>query len=254
MNEDRRDPRIAMALELLIQALGESGSTPQAGSPAGPRWMPPDPWLTSATDILVPWTPELIDATAPQPDRNPWTIGPVSSDAWDRYFRPPAPGHEVSAASLSGTAPIEIPVGSIAPGATASPPNHIDDEAARLATDSLYGFVHALERCDVDGAMKFVADDYHALEGDREIDRVALQHELESFIDPRRDGELEISLARVPEPLAHPIGILIEVLLQTEFEPASGGPAESSLIERIAVISETSAGTWQISALADLER
>ena len=90
------------------------------------------------------------------------------------------------------------------------------NEHADAAVACLYDFVHAIGRRDPEGAMACVADDFHVYEDDREIDRLALRHQIEALLDSLRDWELEISLAEVPEPLHHPGGILIYCEIQVD--------------------------------------
>jgi hypothetical protein len=115
----------------------------------------------------------------------------------------------------------------------------------------LFGFIHALERRDVDTAMTLISADYHVMEGDREIDRAALRLQLEAMLDRRRSGVLRVSLAEVPEPVFHPAGILMLAQIQVDHTPTEGRP-ECLLLSRVAVLNETDAGRWLISALSPI--
>ena len=90
------------------------------------------------------------------------------------------------------------------------------NDQADAAVACVYDFLHAIGRRDPEAAMACVADDYHVLEDDREVDRLGLRHQVEALLDSLRGWEIEISLAEVPEPLHHPSGILIYCEIQID--------------------------------------
>jgi hypothetical protein len=208
------DARLLRAYELLRSVFGNGAAGPWAdgdGEPSGP-WQPlpgpleGDPWLVSATDLLVPWLPARQ------------AIGPVPHDPWQGYFAPPdataADGPESPAAAATApeaavapTAPFDplAPSGPSWQLGSLGPPGELEEPlapgAAEAAADCLYAFLRACGRLDVEAAMALVADDYHAIEADREVDRAALRHRLEALLDERRGGEIEVSAGEPLEPI-----------------------------------------------------
>jgi hypothetical protein len=145
------------------------------------------PWLLSATDLLVAWTPDDVGGGAP-PE--------LQRRGWDRYFEP-------------RSAPREA----VDDGA-----NDIwDAEAAEIVIDTLYRFIHAIERGDIDAVMSCVAADYHAMEGDLELDRDALRLRIEASVELWRSETFRVTLTEIPEPLFHPMGVLVRVTVQIDF-------------------------------------
>lgn len=244
------DPRLARALELLRGVLGEApGEVPGGGigGTPGPWQTLPgpaeeDPWLVSATDLLIPWEPEGYAAGA---------AAPAGGDPWAGYL-PPPPQSAPAAPS-----PPDLPAASQGAAAALGPPGSLeeplDDATSFAAAECLYAFVHALGRRDVEAALELVADDYHAIADDRAVDREGLRHRLEALLDERGasgggdgdgDGtvELDVSLAEPPEPLPYADGlILIAATVQVDHRPAAGRP-ETTLLEWVAVLEETAAG------------
>lgn len=147
------------------------------------------PWLLSATDLLVSWAPgEEMQAT---PD--------VARAAWDRYFEPQARTAESVRRDPEPA------------------PEPWDAEAAEEVVDCLYRFIHAIERCDIAAVMECVAHDYHALEGDVEIDRDRLRSGLEASIDGWRGEQFRVALTEIPNVVFHPMGVLIRTTVQVDF-------------------------------------
>lgn len=239
------DPRLARALELLRGVLGEApGEVPGGGGGGTPGpWQAlpgpaeEDPWLVSATDLLIPWEPEGYAAG---------TAAPAGGDPWAGYLAPPP-----SPPDLPATSPAPLPAGvaSLGLGPPGSLEEPLDDATSFAAAECLYAFVHALGRRDVEAALELVADDYHAIADDRAVDREGLRHRLEALLDERGasargDGidELDVSLAEPPEPLPFADGlILIAATVQVDHRPAAGRP-ETALLEWVAVLEETAAG------------
>ena len=247
------DPRLARALELLRGVLGEApgeipGGVPGGGTPGPWQTLPgpaeEDPWLVSATDLLIPWEPEGYAAGA---------AAPAGGDPWAGYL-PPPPQSAPAAPSppdlpATPAAPLPAAVASLALGPPGSLEEPLDDATSFAAAECLYAFVHALGRRDVEAALELVADDYHAIADDRAVDREGLRHRLEALLDERAAGaggdgmdELDVSLAEPPEPLPYADGlILIAATVQVDHRPAAGRP-ETALLEWVAVLEETAAG------------
>jgi hypothetical protein len=223
------DPRIAQALALLQDCLRRDSAGDRTAAPAG--W-PSDDWLRSSTDVLTPWYPDvdLSSDIAQSP--------PPLSAAWDTYFAPPA---------VAAPAPFPT-AANVAALSAARPSTAPDAESVERVMDALYGFVHALGRGDVADAMTHVDADYHAMDGDREITADILRRQLEALVDERRARGFEVALAQVPEPLAHPLGILVKLTIRIDSTDAQGHP-ESLLLYRVAVFREVAGGHWPLTAL-----
>lgn len=171
------------------------------------------PWLFGATDLMIAWKPDQASDAA----------------RWDRFLGATSP----AVAAAPATKSVEV----------------WDAEAAELAVDCLFQFIHALERGDVEQAMQCVAPDYHTFEDDRDMDRDALRLRLESQID--RWGEApHISLTEVPDPIFHPVGILLAVTIQIDYNSQADRRKITDLIARVAVFEEVTAGRWLITALS----
>lgn len=243
------DPRVRRALELLREVLAEGATPPGDDAWESALGPPSEPWLPSATDLLVTWHPEA--AVAAWPARAP-------AEAWDSYFgveapRAPEPGPATAAAPVTPAPALEVPGEWLSGGgADVEPP--LPAHAKEDAVDALYAFLHALERRDVDAALEHVADDYHVLEAEREVDRAGLRRQLEAFLDPLREGLLRIAPVRIPEPIAHPAGVLVRLSLAVDHEPGAGRRPESQRLERLAFFEAGPEGRWRLGALADVER
>jgi hypothetical protein len=226
------DPRLARALELLRSVSGEAPAEAPGPWQSLPGPAEEDPWLVSATDLLIPWEPEGTAAGTAAPA--------APGDPWAGYFAPP-PAERMPPAPIPA-----IPAPSLPAGASLGPPGSLeeplDDATSFAAAECLYGFVHALGRRDVEAALEQVADDYHAIADDRAVDREGLRHRLEALLDERSGGALDVSLAEPPEPIPFVDGlVLIPATLQVDHRPAGGRPT-TLLLEWVAVLEETAAG------------
>ncbi len=253
-DDPRADPRLRRAYDLLRSLFegtdGDPGAAGRAGHEAdeigGPWQSAPDlfaadPWLISATDLLVPWSPEPFAGSAAV-GLGGGLADRAGSGAWDAYFAPAPPGEPAGRPE-----PPRMPP---PPPARPSLEEPLDDSAAFAAAECLYELVHAIGRLDVDAAMAVVADDYCAVDADREVDAEALRHRLEALVDELRGGEVAVSLTEVPEPIPYRDGlVLIPTTLQIDRRPPGPGALpESRLFEWVAVLEETVAG-FRICAL-----
>jgi hypothetical protein len=190
----------------------------------GPGETPEEqPWLVSATDLLIHWGPE------PAVQSGQLYRGP---DLWDRYFQPTRPK----------------PLDSFAPPASVE--ELWNSRAAEAAVDCLFRFIHALERGDMEEAMSCVSEEYHTFEDDCEFDATALRLRLEALIDVWRGQDVQLSLSEVPDPVFHPSGILIQITLQVDYRSKILGRRNTELIPGVAIFQETSDSRWLIAALA----
>lgn len=242
------DPRLRRALELLREVLAEGAPVDDNAWEDAPA-SPSEPWLPSATDVLVAWQPEA--AVAAWPAQAP-------AQAWDAYFdgiTPAAGAAEADPAAAPPDAPraaaLEVPAEWLAPGDAQAEPA-LPPGAKEEVADALYAFLHALERRDVEAALEQVSDDYHVVQDDRETSRADLRHQIEAFLDPRREGRLRIAPVRIPEPIAHPLGVLVPLSLAVDHEPGDGRAPASLRLERLAFFEPAGDGRWRLAALADL--
>ena len=133
------------------------------------------------------------------------------------------------------------------------PQDCLSDEVADAAVETLYDFLHAVGRRDLDVAMELVAQDYHTLEQDIGIDRRSLRLQLERWIDPLRDWQLEFSLSEAPEPLFHPLGVMIDAGIRMEaFRPRD--EARRSLVSRrLVLLRQELDGTWKLLSAGPID-
>ena len=178
------------------------------------------PWLASATDLLIAWHPEAATLGAPQPD------------AWARYFQDA----------------LRQPAAMTEPAPLAKEP--WDTAAASVAVDTLYRFVRALQSMDVDLAMECVSANYHTMYRDLDMDRDALRLRLDAMIDSWRGPELRITLAEIPDPIFHLAGILIRVTLQVDHRDKASGSLLTSLLSYVVWFTEDRANLWLIRSLS----
>jgi ketosteroid isomerase-like protein len=213
------DPRLGRALALLQECLrGASSDRSQ------PAWSAEDDWLQSSTDVLTPWFPDRWSGTP--------AAGGVPSAHWDAYFDAgPGADHESAPPFVESAA---------------EPP--LDPAIVEAVVETLYAFLHAIGRADVEAALAEVADDYHAMEGDREVARDGLRQQIESLIDTHRVSGFEISLAQVPQPVPHPLGMLVKLTIQIDSRRDDATPS-TVLLHRVAVFRDTPDGRWFLASL-----
>jgi ketosteroid isomerase-like protein len=129
------------------------------------------------------------------------------------------------------------------------PDERLPEESAEAAVETLYEFLHAIGRRDVEAAMDLTAEDYHVMEDDVEVDRLGLRQRLEALLDSLRGWSLEASLAVAPEPLHHPYGVLIAADIQLDAAHRDGSK-RSRLERRVALLRQDGEGEWRIHALS----
>lgn len=130
------------------------------------------------------------------------------------------------------------------------PENTLEDDHAEAAVQCLYDFLHAISRRDVEGAMQCVADDYHVLEDDIEIDALGLRHQIERLLDSLVGWELQVSPVEIPFPLGHMLGVLIYIEIQIDAYHPLLDLRRVIVQRRIAVLQWQSQQGWRISALS----
>ena len=182
------------------------------------------PWLASATDLLIAWRPE-----------NAVPIGAPQSADWNRYFRDSGvPVQPAASGSQQGTSAKE-------PWSTA---------AASIAVDTLFRFIRAIESMDVDLAMECVSANYHTMLNDIDVDRDTLRLRLDAMIDSWRGPELRIALTEIPDPVFHLNGILIKAVLQVDHRDKGTKSLLTSLLSYVVWFTEDRENLWLIRSLS----
>jgi ketosteroid isomerase-like protein len=215
----------------------------------------------ASAETLAPWQATPLRAPTPSgrvsaTDRLSWWFRPAAggADPWSTYFddepaklvepaaAPRAPDATVAAAEpLGRRAALRLLL--------AEPEEELIDADADAVVTCLYDFAHALGRRDVATAIATcVADDYHVMEGDEEIDRDALAAQLAAELDRLRGWELDTSLVEIPQPILHPDGILVYTELQIDARKQD--ERRTVLHRRLAVFRKGSDRTWRIVALS----
>ncbi len=247
------DPRLREVQALLEDLVAKPVGDQTAGASHWelPVLPPPDPdGRLSSTDLLSWWF------RAPQQGADPW------GDFFDQPSKSPSTTSDLPALdTLQARNPVaepterEPPIESPATLAFfPEPEEQLAEEHAQAAVDCLYDFLHAIGRRDIDAALAHIAEDYHGIENDREVDRLTLRHKLKSHLDSLVGWEIEASLAQAPEPLSHPYGILIAVEIQMDAFHPETGEKRCQVEPRVAVLDQDTGGTWRIRALSLIER
>jgi len=243
--DNRVEDRLRRAYELLSDIFEKPAAEDESGAP--PWYAPPLPPIAagtrlSATDLLSCWF-------RPPTGRR---------GGWDWYFgdNTPAPGMKKPAggqdrdqvaepaASATGKA-VEAAQQALLP----DPDDDLSSEDADQAVDVFYEFIHAFGRRDIERAMEFVADDYHIVEHDREVDRNELRCRLESLLESFHGWDIEVSLASPPQPLSHPYGILIYSEIQIDAMKPDSDSRRSLLERRVALMEHDRKSGFKIAAL-----
>jgi ketosteroid isomerase-like protein len=256
----RSDPRLAQAFSLLREVLDGGAANGAAEPQAGSGWEDP------ATDPLAPLGPDFLDpdfralwqplALGDEPwsaawQRNSDGAAPDSSDILPassyRHWQAPSDFH-----ASEGLAAFQQPFWT----RSGWPEGHLRAADALAVADCLYDFIHALERFDIEAAMACVADDFHALKANRELDRQGFRHWIEELLDGLREREIDVSLAEVPRPVAYGRLVLCETTLQVDPAATSQTPraVPSSLVFRLLLAFERDVrGSWRILASGHLD-
>ncbi len=222
---------------------------------------PRDPWdayfapSAPAPAALLPGPPSLPFAPPGTPVHQPATTAPLTplDPVAPLALKAPAASTAPSLSSLTSLSRSSLPDGFLAShGAPPAAPGWLEEPldggAAAAAADCLYAFLRACGRRDVEAAMALVAGDYHAIEGDREVDREALRHRLEELLDERRGGDLEVAATAPLQPIPYVDGlVLVPVAVQIDHRPPSGLPS-TLLCEWVAVL-EAAPDGWRICGL-----
>jgi|SRR6185436_2245184 len=251
------DPRLAQAFALLREVL-DGGAANGAAEPQA--W---SGWEGPATDPLAPLGPDFLDSDFRalwQPlssGDEPWSaawqrhVDGVAPDpsallpaSLYRHWQPPSDFH-----ASEGLAAFQQPFWT----RSGWPEGHLRAEDALAVADCLYDFLHALGRFDVEAAMACVADDFHELKADRELDRQGFRHWIEELLDGLRGREIDVSPAEVPRPVAYGRLVLCETTLQVDLAGTSQAVPSSLLFRLLLAFERDGRGAWRILASGHLD-
>lgn len=260
MEKKKVNPQLLQAFELLRSLIEETDTGIDLENIQShwqfPLIPPPDPQgFISATDLLGCWFRAPLNAP------NPWDLYlnkplPFSSPMRNPHSNSSHPRNSMSSFFADSLSLLLEPGSGTAEGLNrllSGPEDQLNDSDAEIVVECLYQFIHALNNYDIESAMKQVADDYHVIEEDREIDCLGLRHQCESLLDSFRGWEIEISLTEVPEPIPHSSGILIFAKIQIDARHLKDNERRSILDKRLAVFKKQDNDTWQIAALSRID-
>jgi hypothetical protein len=205
-------------------------------------------WFRAPSSQPTPWDTyfgeSLRTTTTPLARSVEGRASPAADNSSRSADRPRAP---------SSSAPL-LPSGSSALALLGPSINEaedfVSDQDAEAAVGSLYEFIHAIGRQDVDGAMKLITEEYHALENDREIDRLTLRHQITSLLDSLLGWEIEASLGQVPNPIPSRHGLLIFAEIQLNCYHHEDDRRRSLVEPRLAILQRQQNGDWAINSLS----
>lgn len=227
------DGRLALALDLLRSVI-------DSGAPAGA------PRRGYTPLVAAPEVERRLSAT----DLISWWFQPAATalDPWEEFFSAAPNGHDrTGGAGANGADGPWTELQALVP----DPDAELADEQAEAAVQCLYEFVHAIGRRDVDRALELVADDFHHMEGDREIDRLGLRQQIESLLGGFDGWQVETSLVTIPEAIPYPSGVAILAEIAVDgFRPDDDEAWRSIIQRRVAVLERTPDRDWLITALS----
>lgn len=264
------DPRLGQAFSLLREVLNGGAPNGAVEPQGGSGWQGPatgpladpmaDPMAILGPDFLdsdlqTLWQPlssgdepgsaawqRSSDGTAPDP-------AAVLPASLYRHWQPPSDFH-----AGEGLAVFQTPFWT----RSGWPEGHLRAEDALAVADCLYDFIHALEHFDAEAAMACVAEDFHELRSNRELDRQGFRHWIEKLLDGLRGREIDVSLAEVPRPVAYGRLVLCETTLQidsaaTPSSPPSGAVPSSLVFHLLLAFEPDVRGSWCILSCGHLD-
>jgi ketosteroid isomerase-like protein len=228
----------ALLNTILEEAHGGGGDAPSHWEL--PILPPPDAdGQLSSTDLLNWWF------RAPQSRAGDWekpgNWEKAAEPSGDRAPRPPA--------EWSGETPAGRDAWTDLSMVFPEPEEHLAEEHAQSAVDCMYDFLHAIGERDVDAAALLIDDDYHTVDEGEEVDKAKLKNLLASQLDTLRTWDFSVSLAVAPEPVSHPYGVLIHIVVQFDAVHRTDGTKDGHVERRVAIVRQDAAGAWKIAAL-----
>jgi ketosteroid isomerase-like protein len=190
---------------------------------------------------------------------------PAAGRSWEDYFADPVDGHGFAASapfSAGRRSADEAPALFAATAAAADwgpwarrrlvlaqpEPELIDTDAASVV-ECLYDFVHAIGRREVERALECVADDFHAMEDDVEVDRHALGARIKMLLDRLIGWDLDVALVEIPRPILHPDAILVYAELRIDARRSETGERKTIRMPRIAVFRQQRDRSWLLAGM-----
>ena len=232
----------ALLSTILEEARGSGSASPSHWEL--PLLPPPDAeGHLSSTDLLNWWF------RAPQ-NRAP---------GWDAFFKP-IDGRETPTPAPPPASNAIAPAETVRDGWSElsvlfpEPEEHLAEEHAQASVDCLYDFLHAVGQRDVATASALIDDDFHAIEADEEVDKLKFTNGLRAQIDELRNWDFDVSLAVAPEPVNHPYGVLIHVIIQFDAVNRLDGSKRGRVERRVAILRQVEGGHWRIAGMPKVER
>lgn len=134
------------------------------------------------------------------------------------------------------------------------PEEHLAEEHAQGAVDCLYDFLHAVGQRDVRAASALIDDAYHTIEMGVEVDKARFTNGLLQQVEELRESNFEVSLAVAPEPVSHPLGVLMHVIIQFDAESRIDGTKRGRVERRVAILRQDHSGSWKIAGMPKVDR
>jgi hypothetical protein len=243
------DAKLRHVQALLNTVLAEAGE--RTAEPHShwelPILPPPDAeGQLSSTDLLNWWFRGPQGRPAESTDWNAGGAGGASLPAVD----PSAPAVDPRA----GTPPMGHDAWSEISMLFPEPEEHLAEEHAQAAVDCLYDFLHAVGRRDVQAAAALIHEGFHTIENGEEIDKRRFVDALAAHAETLHGWDVEVSLAVAPEPINHPLGVLIHAIVQFDAVNLADGSKNGHVEERLAVLRDDESGAWAIGALPRVNR
>src|SRR5262245_33286306 len=187
---------------------------------------------------------------------NWWFRTPQSRAGWDAYFTPTDAG-EARSATSSPASPAAKPEADHDRWSELSvlfpePEEHLADEHAQASVDCVYDFLHAVGQRDVEAASALIDDAFHTIDFGEEVDKLTFTNGLRAQIDELRDWDFDVSLAVAPEPVSHPLGVLIHVIIQFDAVNRLDGSKRGRVERRIAILRQDGSGLWKIAGMPNV--
>jgi hypothetical protein len=212
----------------------------------------------------VPWyAPQLppldVGSKLSATDLLNWWFRPaVGKNAWDKYFasattlatRTERPQETLSKQHASAGDGARLSSSTAMAALLPKADDELANQDADTAVEVFYEFLHAFGRGDIRSAMTWVADDYHVMEEDVEVDRNGLERRLEWLLETLHGWDFEVSLASILEPVPHAYGIMMYAEIQINgVRPLDH--VKRCLVERRVVLLENSGESdWKIAAMS----
>lgn len=217
--------------------------------------------LDLSDDHLTPWRAprsprNVFDGRISATDQLSWWFRPANSsdDPWDAFFAD-ADEPDVSWAPAAPTAAPAAVSTRIHPRVRpprSDPPEEVPEADAESVVTCMYDFVHAVGRDDLDGAMSCVANDFHSIDHDREMDREDLYRRLKAIHDSLIGWEKTAFLVEIPHPVPYGSLVLMRVEIQVNARHKVTGERRTIADRRVAVFERQTDRCWLLAGLGQM--